>query len=421
MRLSIHTYGTRGDVQPYLALARRLTAAGHRVTFATAARFEQFVTASGIAFAPLPDDMLDLIDTPAARAMLSGRGSLSWIVRLVREVRPMMRRMLDAQWAAASSGADAIVYHPKASGGAHIAERLGIPAFVALPLPGLTPTRAFPSPMLPFADLGPLNAVSHRLFLGYAGAIFRGPVHRWRQDVLGLPPAGGDHSIRGVPLPRLYPYSEHVVPRPSDWDENSQVTGYWFLEEPGDWRPDPMLQAFLNRGPAPVYVGFGSIPSLDPTATTSMVVKALAMAGQRGLLAVGWGGLAPEAAIQHVHVLDAAPHDRLFPHVSAVVHHGGAGTTAAALRAGKPIVVCPSFGDQPFWGRRVAALGAGPAPLTRKSMTPSTLAEAIGIAANDPAMRDRAATLGAAIRSEDGVARAVDFIERRVSEHGRAS
>jgi UDP:flavonoid glycosyltransferase YjiC (YdhE family) len=419
MRLAIHTLGTRGDVQPYVALARGLKAAGCEVVLATAARFESFVRARGIPFAPLPDDFLDLMDTSEGRAALSGRNTLAWTLRLVRQVRPMMRRLLDAQWAAVG-GADAIIYHPKALGSVHIAERLGIPAFLAFTLPGMTPTGAFPSPMLPFADLGPLNRLSHELFLRYANTLFREPVNHWREEVLGLPPSRRDDRIQGVPVPRLYGFSPSVVPKPADWDENSEVTGYWFLDDE-TWLPSPSLQGFLQAGPPPVFVGFGSIPVADPVRTTAMVVEALAMAGQRGILASGWGSLVAAPLADHVYLLDSAPHERMFPQVCAVVHHGGAGTTAAGLRAGKPTVICPFFGDQPFWGRRVADLGVGPAPIAFKRLTVAKLVEAITSAVDDDVMRRRAEQLGTVLRAENGVGRAVAFILDRVAVHARSA
>jgi UDP:flavonoid glycosyltransferase YjiC (YdhE family) len=417
--VAIHTLGTRGDVQPYVAIARGLMTAGCEVVLATAARFESFVAARGVPFAPLPDDFLDLMDTPEGRAALSGRNTLTWALRLVRQVRPMMRRLLDAQWAAVG-GADAIIYHPKALGSVHIAERLRIPAFCAFTLPGMTPTRAFPSPMLPFADLGPLNRLSHELFLRYANSLFREPVNRWREEMLGLPPSRRDDCIHGVPVPRLYGFSPSVVPKPADWDKNSAVTGYWFLDDEA-WLPSPSLQGFLQAGPPPVYVGFGSLPSANPVHTTALVVEALALAGQRGILASGWGGLAAAPLSEHVYMLDAAPHDRLFPHVCAVVHHGGAGTTAAGLRAGKPTVICPFFGDQPFWGRRVADLGVGPEPIAFKHLTVSMLVEGITSAVDDNVMRRRAEQLGAALRAEDGVGTAVAFILKRLTAHARSA
>ncbi|KAA2242253.1 glycosyltransferase [Salinarimonas soli] len=407
MQISIQTLGTRGDVQPYLALGLGLARAGHDVVLAAPARFEAFVMGHGLAFAPLPDDLLDLMDAPEGRAAMAGRVNPLAMTRLVRRIRPMMRGLFEAQWAAAG-GAEAILYHPKAVASTAIAERLRIPALLGFPLPGMTPTRAFPSPMLPFADLGPLNALSHRLFLRYGDRLFAKPLARFREEVLGL---SGPAGPGAVPVARLYGVSPVVVPRPGDWDADSHLTGYWFLDEAPGWRPDPALAAFLEAGPALVYVGFGSIPSLDPAATTALVIEALARAGLRGVLATGWGGLA-QADAAHVHMLDAAPHAGLFPLMAAVVHHGGAGTTAAGLRAGRPSLILPFFGDQPFWGRQVARLGAGPAPIPQAGLTVENLARALGEVARDPGMARRAGAIGVRVRAEDGVGRAVALIER---------
>jgi sterol 3beta-glucosyltransferase len=197
------------------------------------------------------------------------------------------------------------------------------------------------------------------------------------------------------------------------------VTGYWTLDENSDRSdrtdasdPPPDLAEFLARGEPPVYVGFGSMSGTDPATTTRTVLDAIRRAGVRAVLASGWGGLAPSDAPARVHVVESAPHEWLFPRCAAVVHHGGAGTTAAGLRAGCPSVVCPFFGDQYFWGRRVESIGAGPAPVPQKHLTPDRLATAIREALDTPEMRRRAQHLGTALRSESGVARAVAILER---------
>lgn len=415
MRIAIQTLGTRGDVQPYIALALGLQEAGFVVSLATSPQFEAFVTQHGIAFEPLPGDIVDLVQTPLGKAALSGRHKLVSTLRLLRKIRPMFEGLVAAQWAAAQ-GADAIVYHPKAIGGVHIAEKLGIPAFVALPLPGLSPTRAFPSPMLPFSDLGPLNWATHLLVTRFGDLAFRKPARRWREEVLGLSGRSNWLTLRGKPVPRLYAYSRAVVPVPDDWDENAVVTGYWFLNAAAAWQPPAELAAFLEGGRPPVYVGFGSLPSADGEHMTSLVLDALTKSNQRGVLATGWGGLSTRQMPPHVCVIDSAPHDWLFPRIAAVVHHGGAGTTAAGLRAGRPSIVCPAFGDQPFWARRVHALGAGPPPIPHRSLTADRLAAAIKSAIFKPAFRERAAAIATAIGHERGVANAVTFIQERLKE-----
>ncbi len=410
MKICILTFGTRGDVQPYIALGAGLQASGHAVTLATLGEFKSSVLEYGLEFDHLRGDFLKAAQTPQGKSALEGRGGA---LKLFRQYIEMARETLEDEWASAQK-AEALVYNSAALGGYHIAEKLGIPAVASFPTPLYSPTREFPSPFFPFASLGPFNKLSHRLFAAMGPLMYRRPINDWRRDVLGLPPAKGEERLRGKAVTRLYAYSQVVVPRPSDWDESSVVTGYWFLDAPASWQPDPSLVEFLDAGPAPVYVGFGSMFMHGGTQKTELVLEALRLSGQRAILATGWGGLSAQNAPPGVYVLNAAPHDWLLPQVSAVVHHGGAGTTAAALRAGKPAVICPFVADQPFWGRRVAALGAGPSPLSQWKMTAEKLAAAIHTAVTDPLMRQNAAALGRMIRAENGVETAVKWINRQL-------
>lgn len=410
MRIAIHTLGTRGDVQPFLALAVGLVKAGHEVSLATAGRYRNWIMNHGVAFAELPGDLLDLMDTPAGKRVLSGSNAWSARVTLFRSMRRAIRRQLDAQWEATAAGADAIIHHPKALAGRHIAERLNIPAFISLPIPALTPTSAFPSPLIPFADLGPFNPWSHRLIAAAPDLMFGKELRDFRKR-LGL------SGLRSrFPQTTLYAYSPAVVPTPADFRGDAVVCGYWHPDDGRDWTPPEDLAAFLEAGPSPVYVGFGSIPSGDPRKVTSKVVAALGSRGLRGVLATGWGGLDPGAVPPGIHVLDEAPHDWLFPRMAAVVHHGGSGTVAAGLRAGRPTVVCPIFGDQPFWARRIRRLGVGPDPIPFARLSASALADAMEIAVTDSTMRRRASALGETLRAERGVDNAVRVIERRIAD-----
>ncbi len=414
MNVLILTVGTRGDVQPYVALGQGLRAAGHMVVLVAPAQFAEFVAGNSLEFAALPAEFLDLLQTGAGKAAIAGKGNP---LKLLRMVQPMQRRMLDTAWQAASARPfDAVVYHPKALSGYSIAEKLGALPVLALPAPLYSPTRAFPSPLLPFTNLGSLNRASHSLTIRLASLSTNSVLNRWRKEVLGLPPVKNELVLRGQPVLRLYPYSPAVVPTPDDWDASSVATGYWFLPRVADWRPDPALTTFLVNGPATIYVGFGSMPAEDAAAKTQVVMGALAVAGQRGILATGWGGLTLKNAPENIFVLESAPHDWLFPQMAAVVHHGGAGTTAAGLAAGAPTIICPFFGDQSFWGRRVAALGVGPAPIPQQKLTAEKLAAALRVATGDAALRKRAQQLGATICGEDGVGRAVALIAERVAQ-----
>lgn len=408
MRISVHTLGTRGDVQPYVALAQGLQQAGHEVLLAAPAQFSDFVAGRGVRFAALPAEFLQLLDDPEFKGATARGLGPGAILKLLKRFKPMMAGLLDAEWAAASAfRPHAMVYHPKALGAPRIAEHLGIDAILASPLPGFTPTAAFPTPLLPFANLGPLNALSHTLTARSSTLLFGSLLRAWQRRAFGST-SPTRRALRSSAT--LYAYSPSIVPVPSDWGGDVLVSGYWFLDD-NRWQPSPTLASFLAAGPPPVYVGFGSMPMADAVATTDVVLEALVMSGRRAVLAAGWGGLGGRTLPDNVHLLDSAPHDQLFPLMSAVVHHGGAGTTAAGLRAGKPTVICPFFGDQPFWGRRVAGLGVGPAPVPFKHLTPARLSVALD-ETEAPRIRAKARSLGEKISAERGVDTAIAFIER---------
>jgi sterol 3beta-glucosyltransferase len=301
-----------------------------------------------------------------------------------------------------------------------IADYFNIPYVQAYVFP-ITPTSAFAGPLAPPVPLGgPLNRLSFhamRQMLWQSGRVADVTIRKR----LGMPPAsfwGGYRALAAKRVPIVYGYSEQVVPRPPDWDDSIAISGYWFLDAVPGWTPPDDLARFLDAGEPPVYIGFGSMGNRKPEAMARLALDALALSGQRGVLASGWGGLNATDLPDNVHMIRSVPHSWLFPRMAAVVHHGGAGTTAAGLRAGVPSIIIPFFGDQPFWGRRVAALGVGPQPLPRRSLTAQRLADAITQAVRDVGMRQRAAGLGARIRAEDGIGNATRLIERRARGAG---
>jgi sterol 3beta-glucosyltransferase len=237
---------------------------------------------------------------------------------------------------------------------------------------------------------------------------------------LGLPALGpGDFARALRSSPMVGAYSRHVIPRPADWPGSVCVAGYFFLEEPTGWQPPGELSEFLEAGDPPVYVGFGSMAGDDPWRACELVLEAIAESGRRGLILSGWGGLKAADVPDDVFVLDSAPHGWLFPRMAAVVHHGGAGTTAEGVRAGLPSVILPFAFDQAFWGARLRAMGVGPSPIPQKRLSPAKLAEAIRIATGDTAMRRRADALGRAVREERGVDTAVEFLGSRLESLAR--
>ena len=281
-------------------------------------------------------------------------------------------------------------------------------------------TRAFPSVAFPALPLGgAYNALTHALGERLLQTLTAGFFDRWRCERLGRPalPRGfwPYETLHGRPVPRLFSFSRLVFPKPPDWAEHFHLTGYWFLDPPADWAPPAGLEDFLESGPRPVYVGFGSVPHTNPEQTTRLVIEALRRSGRRGVIATGWGGLARGGAAglgDDIFAVDTIPHAWLFPRVAAVVHHGGSGTTGAGLSAGVPAVLVPHAGDQPLWARRLARLGVSAAPIPFQRLTVQGLASAIGQVVTDPEIRARASALGERIRGETGVAQAVTIIER---------
>jgi hypothetical protein len=299
--------------------------------------------------------------------------------------------------------------------GLSVAEKLGKPFIEAHLQPIGAPTDLYPGVLLAGVPRwlgGPGRRLSHHLTELAVWMPFRSAMNSAREKVLGL--RGRPTAADGQPI--LYGFSRHVVPVPEDSARERHVTGYWFLPSAAS-APSPALESFLARGGTVVSIGFGSMASTDAASVTALVRDAVRSAGVRAVLLSGWGGLSAPAASDDIFCADAVPHDWLFSRVTAVVHHGGAGTTGAALRAGVPAVVVPFTMDQPFWASRVAALNAGPPPIPRARLTTARLADALRRATTDEAIRASAAAIGAAIRAEDGVANAVaqfDVLARRV-------
>ncbi len=314
-------------------------------------------------------------------------------------------------------GSEAIVYAPLAFAGYHVAEALGVPSYQAALQPA-TPTREFP--IFPLAGKrewgGTYNRLTYTLYEQLTWQALRPVINRWRKETLGLPTIPMLRSFkefRAQRVPQLYGFSAAVVPKPRDWPEWHHITGYWFLDRPAEWQPPADIVDFLEAGPAPVYVGFGSMIAKDPAELFELALEALRRAGRRGVLSTGWMGADHADLPDDVFGIESIPHDWLFPQMAAVVHHGGAGTTATGLRAGVPSIVAPFFADQPFWAHRVKVLGVGPAPVPQKRITAERLAHAIQAATSDDGMRARAVSLGERIRSEDGVRTAVELLVRR--------
>ncbi|MQP64367.1 glycosyltransferase [Niveispirillum sp. SYP-B3756] len=417
MKISITSLGSRGDVQPIAAVASALAARGHDVIFVTTPACAGLLQGTGVRLGLLDGDIREeLASADGLRLIASGKKPAA----AIRAARAICARNIDRWWTGIkreTAGSDLFIGETSSlSAMLSLAEASNRPFLWACMQP-LVPTGAFPSPLIapPQQPLPPWgNRLHHFIIDQMLWQSTRSYVNKARRNIIGLPAwplSGPIAKVHRERRPTLLAYSEHLVPRPDDWDDNVSVTGYWFLEKPSGWVPPEALTQFLAAGAPPVYIGFGSMTFPDPQSTTRLILSALKSVGCRAIIAAGWGGLVPETPSRDVFVVGEAPHDWLFQHVALAVHHGGAGTTASALRAGIPSVIVPFMADQFFWGARLTSIGVSGPALPYSSLTVDELAHAIRSALADSTMRRAAARIGMLIRSENGIATAVGIIE----------
>lgn len=415
MRITVFAAGSRGDIQPCVALSKALQGAGYHVRLAVPENFAGFIHEHDLDFYPLRGDVQQIMASDTGRNFME-KGGFNPIksIRTIREmIAPIVMKMVEDAYAACRDADALICLGVFSAFGQSIAEALRIPMINIEPTP-LLPTKAFAAPSWPIQrDLGGLHNYLSGISMLQVVQLWYRPFVRAFRGQLGLSTHTAAHFYRIFrSTPMLSAYSPHIIPHPADWPDSVHVTGYFFLDSQSDWQPPPELKAFLEAGDPPVYIGFGSMAGRNPEQLARIVSEALAKSGQRGLLLTGWGGLRAELMPDTVFMVDSAPHSWLFPRMAAVVHHGGAGTTAEGLRAGVPTVVVPFIFDQTFWSARIKALGLGPDPIPLKKLSADRLAKAIKIAVTDPGMRQRAISCGEAIRAEDGTSSAVEIIEQ---------
>lgn len=421
MSITILTIGSRGDIQPYIALGVELKKAGYGVRMATFETFETFVKHFGLEFYPIKGDVSQVASSEEVRGARQADNPLRVLFsfnKLKSYIFELQKELFQA-----CQGSDAIVYHPGAAIGYFIAQQRKIPGILATPFP-MTPTKEYPALIFYNAvRFGKgFNRATHKIFEQIMWSATSAPIKQfWKQEFGHAPeefgcPYGRQNTRS---FPTIISCSDHVFPKPKDWPEHVHNTGYWFLEDDADWEPSAGLLEFLGKGAPPVYVGFGSIgdPALAEQ-TTRMVIEALKNCGQRGLLATGWSGMfRTEDFPEGIFILESAPHAWLFPQMAAVVHHGGAGTTAAGLKAGIPSIIIPHGNDQFAWGRRVQELGVGPKPIPRKTLTAEKLSDAIQFALSEE-VRASAKELGRKIQSENGARMAAEVVMDCLKQRG---
>jgi sterol 3beta-glucosyltransferase len=400
VRILIVTAGSRGDVAPFTGLGQRLQQAGHRVAIAAHEMFAGLVSGCGLEFRLLPGDPRELV-----RARTTARPAAARQSDTVRFLEGLGEGIV----AAAGAGADVVL---TALGPAPLsrlaAEALSLPCLGTYLAPAV-PTGEFPLPGLPqpgTADPA-ANLAAGRALLARAGPLYAGIVPGLRAR-LGLPAGDGGSDDTGWPV--CHGFSPLVVPRPADWPSAVDVSGYWWPARPQGWQPARDLAAFLAAGPPPIYIGFGSMAPDDGERLSRLVADAMGRVGGRAVVQAGWAGLTGTG--DRILAVGDVPHDWLFPQLAAVVHHAGAGTSGAGLRAGVPTVTVPVLADQPFWAHRLHRLGVAPEPIAFGDLTAETLSVALRECLGETGYRDRAARLARRIADEDGAAAVLARIER---------
>lgn len=424
MRFTVLTVGSTGDVLPLIALGLGLKSAGHSVRIASHASFEDIASRNGLDFACMEGDPKQIVQRDSGNVWINRGTNAFDFARGLRRIGAPMFEQLTKECLGACRGSEALVTSFLGYFIAYnVSERLGIPLILAFLQP-TSPSRMYPGilfPEWPFRApslAGVYNRTTHWLSGHILWQLFRKPINRTRGDILGLPPLP-----LGAPfltpsqsrIPTICGFSPTVFPRPSDWGENVHITGYWKLNPEPSWLPRRDLIAFLEAGPPPIYFGFGSMHLANHQHASAMIREALRRVKQRGIFLTGWGAPPQQEVTQELYQTEWIPHEWLFPRMAAVVHHGGAGTTGAGLSAGVPNIITPFFADQPFWGRRVHELGAGPPPIPFRKLSADRLADAISLAIGDSDLRQRVAEIAKRIRMEDGVAGATNVIENHIN------
>jgi len=425
LRIVIILVGSHGDVQPYIGLAKELLADGHHVRIATHEHHRKFVLSHNVEYFPIAGDPAELMEFMVENQLNSVKG----FTNKVTKHRQWVRELCDSSWAACTTAinshvnfqADAIMANPPSFVGVHLAEKLSVPLLMTFTMPW-TPTTEFPSPFVKSPGMTPkLNYLSYStldrmIWLGISDI-----VNSWREESLKIPPVRtynfrGHKLLNDLKVPFVYCFSEALLPKPKDWGPWAYVSGFYFLKSTQQWEPPEALVQFLEAGPPPIFIGFGSIVVADPEALTRLVMRTIEILGCRAIVQQGWAKIQPKKIPENVFLLSAAPHDWLFPHVSVVVHHGGAGTTSTGLLFGRPTVIVPFFGDQFFWGATLARMGIAPNPVPHSQLTPEKLAHAIRFASTPEIFR-ATQLVQQRLSSENGARKGAEFFYRTLPLH----
>ena len=410
MRINMICVGSTGDVRPYLVLGRELKARGHEITICAFQEFESAALKEGFHFKPIKADVRALMAT-----LMNGSSGVGFL----KQVRDSLVDIIDPfleDLEAGCEGAEALIGTYLGQVFYSLAEVRHIP-FIQTHYFPMDKNAETPISSAPGQRAGKAwNLASYQIGYLLISAMEKYYLADWRASK-GMSPRKLEgkprYELNGHMVPVLYAMSPLVMPRPAHWGENIHMTGYWLDKSYSNFVPDEELKAFLEKGEKPIYIGFGSMCSGDMGDTLQIVLDAVRQSGVRAVLSTGWGGVQiPQR--EDIFVADFVPHDWLFRQVSAVVHHGGAGTTAAGIQAGCPTLVIPFGGDQPFWAARVQDLSIGPKAIARDKLTANKLSKALTDLTTTKKYRVAARELGERLQMENGAVTAANIIEHEL-------
>ncbi|MEP6747680.1 MAG: glycosyltransferase [Bacteroidota bacterium] len=413
MHYAILTYGSRGDVQPFIALALGLQKKGHRVTVAAAENFKSFVESYGVDYFQLQGNMEELLHTPDAIKMLK-TGNTFTLLRYLQKAGDQTRPEINEGLLKVCQQADVLITSTlNLLYVATIAEKLHKKWAMILPNPPATPTKDFPHPDFDFLNFPAYNLFTYRLLVFGYWQLYKKRINAFRVS-LGLSPVKKNmlHSSNEAKVLTLYNFSRHIIEQPRDWEPHFHVTGFFPL--PGVSNTDQYtapqeLLTWLQNGELPVYIGFGSIPVPDPELLSSILLELLAETKHRFILCKGWSKLPRLPNHPNLYVVDQSNHEWLLPKCKAAIHHGGAGTLAAVLKAKIPSIIVSIFGDQPMWGKIVAHRKIG-SHIPFKKVTAKNLLDAIE-KTQALSCRKNAFEIGEKVNAENGIERAIEHLE----------
>lgn len=413
MNISIVTIGSRGDVQPYIALALGLNKNGHKVKIITNENFKEFIESYNVDFYPVEGDIREILNSEIGKKTLESGYSFNFLKHFFSILSEYFETLLDAV-IQATNDTELIIFSPLAFISHSVAEYRNIKSISACLQP-MNKTKDFPS-FIFSEKLGFIpgyNEISHTILDLASWSLVQKSVNKilFKKFKQTIKFSDKKRFLEKTNFNYLYGFSKYIIPKPIDWSENHHITGYWFLESQENWSPSKELLDFLNTDKKIIYAGFGSMVNRNPEESSIIILDAIKGSDIKLIVTTGWGGLKIDNITENIYVTDQIPHDWLFPKINAAIHHCGAGTTSAVLKAGIPSISVPFFSDQPFWANRIYNLGLSTKPINRKDLNSSNLRSAIKESLDNSNMINRCKIMGDKVSSENGVMNAVRIIE----------